>query len=320
MKYVRIVLLLALIQFSIGANEQLENIEIKSVSKNDFPQPYEIRQNSIGMEFVWIPPGEFMMGSRLSESELKEKYEDAMLKDGLGTSGWEQIKTDFPQHPVNLTKGYWIGRHEVTQAQYKSIMGNNPSYFRYKCPHCRKFIDPDLLKDDVFSDFMQNYPVETILWFQTQEFCYKLSRKENKTYKLPTEAQWEYACRAGSTTVFSFGDDFKKISEYAWYDGNSSEQTHSVGQKKPNAWGLYDMHGNVSEWCLDRYDPNFYSDSPKIDPICTKAVFLDTDLRVVRGGNFASDNGCRSASRSYSHNAPIVNDSLTGFRVICEDL
>jgi formylglycine-generating enzyme required for sulfatase activity len=120
-----------------------------------------------------------------------------------------------------------IGKYPITQEQYQEVMGNNPSYFMHK---------------------PQN-PVENVSWNDAQAFCEKLSQLTGKNYRLPTNSEWEYACRAGTETLFSFGNDFDQLKDYAWYEDNSGLITHPVGQKLPNNWGLYDMHGNVREWC-----------------------------------------------------------------------
>ena len=158
---------------------------------------------------------------------------------------------DEKQHRVTLTKGFYMGATEVTQSQWKAIMGNNPSYF----------------KGD-------NRPVEKVSWDDCQEFIRELNLQEGgNKYRLPTEAEWEYTCRAGTTTRFCFGDSESRLGDYAWYSSNSSSKTHPVSRKKPNVWGLYDMHGNVWEWCEDscEYSGGVVTDTYRDgieDPLC----------------------------------------------------
>ena len=179
---------------------------------------------------VYISPGTFMMGSPSSEPKRD---------------------SDEQQHKVTLTKGVYIGVTEITQSQWKAIMGNNPSYF----------------KGD-------NLPVEQVSWNDCQEFIRKLNLQEGgNKYRLPTEAEWEYTCRAGTTTRFCFGDSESRLGDYAWYSSNSSSKTHPVSRKKPNVWGLYDMHGNVWEWCEDscEYSGGVVTDTYRDgieDPLC----------------------------------------------------
>ena len=193
---------------------------------------------------------------------------------------------DETQHSVTLTRGFWMLETQVTQAMWQSVMGNNPSYF----------------KGD------QN-PVEQVSWGECQDFCRQLSSKLSGKVSLPTEAQWEYACRAGTTGAYA-GD----LDAMAWYGSNSGDKTHPVGQKKPNAWGLYDMHGNVWEWCSDWYGKDYYTESPTSDPTGPDS---GSD-RVNRGGSWDSIAGdCRSASRNYR--GPGNRNPYLGFRIVLAD-
>lgn len=181
--------------------------------------------DGVTMEMVYIKPGTFIMGGT-----------------NANDSKWHGRET--PKHPVTLTKGYYIGKYEVTQAQFKQIMGQNPS---------KASKDP-------------NAPADNISEGAAVDFCGKVSIKTGQDVRLPTEAEWEYACRAGTTTKYFFGDDASKLGEYAWYDKNDGGSSHPVGQKKPNPWGLYDICGNVCERVSDVYDKNYYANSPKKDP------------------------------------------------------
>jgi formylglycine-generating enzyme required for sulfatase activity len=193
-----------------------------------------------------------------------------------------------PQHKVKITKPFYLGVHEVTQEQYEKVMGEHRGWFKGA-----------------------SNPVETVSWHDAVEFCRKLPAKEGETYRLPTEAEWEYACRAGSTTRYSFGDDEESLGEYAWYIGNSEGKTHPVGEKKQNAWGLHDMHGNVWEWCQDWYDDAYYKTSPTDDPSGQEKF----SLRVLRGGSWDHDAGlCRAARRIALR--PLGRGSIMGFRVV----
>ena len=189
------------------------------------------------------------------------------------------------QHQVTLTKPFLLGVHEVTQGQYEKVMGKNPSRFTG-----------------------DNNPVERVSWDDAVEFCRKLSEKEGVEYRLPTEAEWEYACRAGTTTVYSFGDDVSELGRYGWFSSNSGGTTHPVGGKRPNAWGLYDMHGNVFEWCQDWYGD--YPSGSVTDPTGPASG----DLRVLRGGSFSFQTSyVRSANRYYGFRPGFRNLNL-GFR------
>ena len=242
------------------------------------PRPGEIVTNSLGMKFAWIPPGTFLMGSPPNEPERSD---------------------DETQHRVTLTKGFWMGVHQVTQAQWQAVMGGNPSNFKGE----------------------SNLPVENVSWDECVAFCEALGHKDSKTYRLPTEAEWEYACRAGATTPFHFGDTISV--DQANYDSNYTygadkkgihrQKTTPVGSFPPNTWGLYDMHGNVWEWCQDWYGP--YPEEDLKDP----QWFVGGDRRVCRGGSWGNIPGdCRSAFRIWY--APAYRYYYLGCRVaLCLD-
>jgi len=219
--------------------------------------------NTIGMEFVLIPAGTFQMGSTTGDSDER------------------------PVHQVTISQPFYLGKYEVTQAQWQAVMGQNPSLFQG---------DPNL-------------PVEQVWWDDVQEFIRKLNAKEGHTkYRLPTEAEWEYAARAGTTTAYSFGDDATRLGEYAWYKGNAGERTHPVGKLKPNPWGLYDMHGNVWEWVQDWYQR--YQSEAVTDP-------QGPDLGTHRSRRGCAWNNaaevCRSTNR---YSSPGYRDDFLGFRLL----
>lgn len=172
----------------------------------------------------------------------------------------EASSDETPRHRVTISKPFYLGRTEVTQEQWVAVMGVNSSSFKGR-----------------------SNPVEKVSWDDVQTFIRKLNAMEGKAvYRLPTEAEWEYACRAGSTGKYSFGDDADALGRYAWFRGNSGEKTHPVAQLKPNAWGLYDMHGNVWEWVQDWYDGSYYRSSPSTDPSGPSSG----STRVFRGGSW----------------------------------
>ena len=236
--------------------------------------PKEIT-NSIGMKLMLVPKGTFMMGSPESEQR----------REGNET-----------QHEVTISKDYYLGVYEVTQAEYQQVMNKNPSYFQGA-----------KIRDS------SRHPVEQVSWNDAVEFCKRLSelpeeKRAGRVYRLPTEAEWEYACRAGSKMAYSFGESLKSLGDYAWFGGNSNDQTHPVGEKKPNAWGLYDMHGNVWEWCSDWYD-----EYPK-GTISDTTGPKEGSGRVRRGGSwFGGAAFCRSAFRTWI--IPSHRNYDLGFRV-----
>jgi formylglycine-generating enzyme required for sulfatase activity len=246
-------------------------------------EPAKLLTNTIGMKLVLVPSGVFLMGSPDSD-------EDAQA-------------IEKPQHRVQITRPFYLGASAVTQGQYRVVTGESPSRFKGS--------------DDL--------PVEQVSWNDAVGFCNKLSEREGVTpyyqsgmasppgaegYRLPTEAEWEYACRGGSATRFSFGDDESSLGEYAWFRGNSGNRTHPVGQKRPNAFGLYDMHGNVWEWCWDGCEENYYGKSPGADPLGPSQAAYG----VFRGGGWNYyPRDCRSAYRNWG--TPEFRYYYVGFRV-----
>ena len=234
-----------------------------------------LNANSVGMEFILIPAGSFTMGSPEKE---KDRGDDE-----------KQVK-------VTITRAFELGKTVVTQKQWAEVMGTTPW-------------------DEYEAGKGDNYPAVYVSWANATKFCKKLTALEhkrgklpaNQTYRLPTEAEWEYACRAGTTTAYSFGDKQSSLGDYAWYDDNSGNKLHEVATKKPNPWGLFDMHGNVDEWCEDWYEESLSGGNDPKGPSAGSN-------RVDRGGNhhdFASN--CRSAFRSSG--GPNRN-SILGFRIV----
>lgn len=227
---------------------------------------------------VWVPPGGFVMGS----------------------SGKEEGKGPFdePETSVTITKGFWISRYEVTQGDYRVLMNTNPSFFTGNT----------------------NRPVETVSWYDATNYCAKLTERERLSgrlpagcaYRLPTEAQWEYACRAGTATRFSYGDDsgYTHLPDFAWFGLNSRTAAHTVGSKLPNRLGLHDTHGDVGEWCLDKFAPALPGGSLK-DPVGPASGLG----RVVRGGSWnMGPSWLRSAARHQWGEEGKIAD--IGFRVV----
>jgi sulfatase modifying factor 1 len=238
--------------------------------------------NRIGMKLKLIPAGTFMMGSPETEKNR-----------GDGEH----------QHEVTISKAFYIQTTEVTQRQWRAVMGTEP----WKGQELSKYVKEG-----------PNYPVAYISWDAAVAYCKILSQAVGKTYRLPTEAEWEYACRAGTPTAWSFGDDEKALGDYAWYKENASDivseqYAHQVGLKKPNAFGLYDMHGNVYEWCHDYYGGEYYKQSPEKDPTGPTSG----SFPVLRGGAWlASTRDTRSARRDRG-GAGGRRDSY-GFRLVRE--
>ena len=245
---------------TVGLGKPAPEPLIKPINESSKAIPNNL-QNSIGMEFVLIPAGEFDMGS---PSDEEGRMDD-----------------EWPVHRVKISKSFYMGKYEVTQKQWREVMGNNPSCF-----------------------MGDNLPVENISWNDVQEFIRKLNEKEGANkYRLPSEAEWEYAARAGTSTRYFFGDNEYKLSDYAWYRENSGGKAQPVGTMKSNPWGLYDMHGNVWEWVQDKWH-NSYNGAPTDgsawegdDARTSKTV---PNAHVFRGGSWEDQaRSLRSANRPY---------------------
>jgi formylglycine-generating enzyme required for sulfatase activity len=265
-------------------------------------QPHERTiSNSIGMKLVLVPAGEFQMGS--SADEIKSWNDWFKQQENLKSV---DIDREGPQHRVRITRPFYLGAYTVTVGQFRKFVedsGHDAGTASY---------DKDKSWRNAFPDQTDQHPVVNVSWDDAVAFCGWLGRKEGKTYRLPTEAEWEYACRAGSTARYCFGNDEeeKELGDYAWYEKNSESRTHPVGEKRANAFGLYDMHGNVWQWCADWYDSGYYAASPTDDPPGPSTG----SYRVSRGGSwYHPARLCRSAARY--HIEPGHRFILLGFRV-----
>ena len=245
-----------------GLLAELRGLEAASTTRREAGEGWT---NSLGMEFVWVPAGTFLMGSPTDE---EGRYRDER------------------QHEVRISEGYWMKKHEVTQGEWEAVMGTNPSYFSDCGPRC---------------------PVEEVSWDDTQELIRRLNSRESGNgyvYRLPTEAEWEYGARAGTN-----GARYGKLREIAWHRGNRGRRTHPVGQKRPNAWGVHDMLGNVWEWTGDWY--RAYPSGPVTDPGGPGSG----SLRVIRGGSWGNDaRSVRSADRGTGSSGARGSD--LGFRLV----
>ena len=260
MKKIRIAFVLVLASLSMATLNTKES-ELASVV---IPIP-TLPESAKALELVWIEPGAFMMGSQKGDTDER------------------------PIHEVKITKGFYLGKHEVTQAQYQAITKNNISFY-----------DGD------------NKPVENVKWDEAQVFIQSLNQMDlGYRFRLPTEAEWEYACRAGTDTEFSWGDG--DVNDYAWTKTSKVMGTSEVGLLQPNAWGLYDMSGNVWEFCSDFYSDSYYSISPPADAQGPPSGLF----RVARGGSW--DNGplfSRSSARTAA--SPVDTGGSLGFRIAAD--
>lgn len=299
--------------------------------------------NSLGMRLALIPPGEFdrgdPSGARASRPhnagetpafQTHDAAETATLPARQGRSGSNSVLSALrsalsaamrpegklppgpanskpfgagPPYHVRITRPFRLSVYEVTQAEYQQVMNDNPSNFRDASAGAQ----PETARR----------PVESVSWDQANRFCEMLTalqaeRKAGRKYRLPTEAEWEYACRAGSETRYGFSDDAADLTNYAWFSPRAQDRTHPVGQKRPNAWGTYDMLGNVYEWCGDWFEPDYYRRSSPIDPTGPSVGIQ----RVIRGGSWWNNEAhCRCGFRL---GASPEGDNMIGFRVLCE--
>ena len=247
----------------------------KEETQGILPEGKHYTVPDLDLKMIWIPSGKFVMGS--PKSEPGHRYEEEDL------------------HQVIISRGFWIGQFEVTQTQFETITGGNPSTFK----------DPQM-------------PVHKVNWEDAMEFCETLTDRENSMnrmpdkwgFNLPTEAQWEYACRADTTTVFNFGNGAEELPQYGWFSDNSDGSPKTIGTKKPNPWGIHDLQGNVGEWCFDWYG-KAYPDDGSVDPITKKG----SAFKIFRGGTYTDiSDRCRAAYRNRA--TPDTSNSWIGFRVV----
>ncbi len=298
-----------------------------AVPAQDFPPPRvsaahpnyteTIPGSTVRFDMVAIPAGTFIMGSPDREQ-------------GRG-------KDEGPQHPVRV-RAFWMGKTEVTWDEFDVYRKVLPAAQR-KPPAEAAWRDADAVTrptppyhDEYWGFGKKGYPVVGVSHHAAMEYCRWLSLKTGKAYRLPTEAEWEYACRAGGRSAFFWGDNVGELGQYAWFADNANEETHPVGKKRPNRWGLFDMAGNVAEWCLDHYDAEFYGTLPR-DRLTLAPLKPPTARRyphVARGGSWADPpDRCRSAARrgsdkSWNRRDPGVPQSIwwladadfVGFRVV----
>jgi formylglycine-generating enzyme required for sulfatase activity len=259
-----------------------------------------------------------LITTRVGQIKLKQIPAGTFL---MGSPGGDDqaVANEKPQHRVRISKPFYLGVYEVTQAQYEAVMGNNPSWSSASGAG----------KEHVMGQSTDRHPVESVSWLDAVQFCNKLSEKEGRKpfyeidgkdvrvpdwngpgYRLPTEAEWEYACRANAPTRYSFGDDWRELEQYGWYlmDLGQKASTYAVGQKRPNGFGLFDMYGNVWEWCWDWYDQGYYERSPTDNPTGQVAA----SDRVIRGGSW-NYHGAGSAGRD--RKTPETRDLDVGFRL-----
>lgn len=251
------------------------------------PEHGDLRDLDLGdgntLQLVYLEGGIYQRGSSREEQDWAVRR--GCLRRDVAAEG--------PVHDVELD-GFWMATRLVTEEQYQAVVGAGP--YRVRNP---------------------SHPVARISWVQAEAFCRLLAERTGEPVRLPTEAEWEYACRAGSRTRFPFGDSAARLGDYAWYEGNSGGRPHPVGLKQPNAWGLHDMLGNVWEWCSDWFDPQFYSRSPRRNPAgpASGGAGGVGRVRSLRGGSFGNHAGfLRPAFRGWYF--PTNTDVYGGIRIV----
>ena len=264
--------------YFIAPSQQAAPVVPSVAEESKAPKPGDVWVEPVtGMEFVWVPGGCYEMGCGSWDTFKGDNKENLCYT------------SELPLHEV-CVDGVWIGKYEVTQGQWEKVMGGNPSYFK---------------RGD-------NYPVEKVSWNDAKDFIYKLNSRSRGGYefRLPSEAEWEYACRSGGKAEkYSGGSD---VDRFAWYEGNSGGSTHPVGTKAANGLGLYDMSGNVYEWCEDNYAEDAYGKHPRNNPIYTSG---GSD-RVVRGGSWDNSTGGRAVCGSVAASRPTAGSGDVGFRLL----
>jgi len=297
-----------------------------------------LQPNSLGMQLALIPPGEFLMGSSDEDVTLALKIAEETKLDPVGV---QRIQDERPQHLVRITKPFRLGIHEVTIGQFGKFI--EQSGYKTQAEefggngNATKVDDPRVTPESKKLNWRtpgqevdENSPVTQVSWNDAVAFCNWLSEQEKLTpsyvrdgtswmlveqpqgYRLPTEAEWEYACRAGTTTQYSFGDDWQEHDKFGWSDTNAGGRPRGVGLLSANPFGLYDMHGNVWEWCHDWYDGKWYAQSPSDDPRGPNGA----SLRVLRGGGWSGTPAFgRSSARGSSFHPPASRYNDRGFRV-----
>lgn len=298
----------------------------------------EDRKNSIGMQLVLIPPGEYLMGSGETLEQLRRDFK-------FGNKTW--LASELPQHRVRIARPYYLGAYEVTKGQFRTFA--DATHYKSEAEKDglggagfdpQKELQPDgkaLHQSPRFNwrnwgvEDGENFPVVNMTWNDATAFCDWLSLRDGKKYRLPTEAEWEYACRAGTTGRFYNGNDTEALTRIGNVADLSLAQklhyktlqssdgwafTSPVGQFKPNNFGLYDMIGNAFEWCRDFYEPNWYDQSPIVNPAGPSEP-AESPLHAFRGGGWEADAVyCRCAARYLAK--PTLRDGSAGFRVLCE--